>query len=119
MSSFDMKQEFKYGPYTLILTCQACPEQYDVYNEDKQIVGYLRLRHGKFRCDVPGTFGETIYTAHPKGDGIFDDSEREHFLQEATNAIEKFYKEHSLEDTLQKYSDKMEKLYGKSTPLTF
>lgn len=26
-------------------TCFACPEQYDVYQDDKQ-VGYVRLRHG-------------------------------------------------------------------------
>lgn len=35
------------NPYKLVNTCSACPEQYDVYREDK-LVGYLRLRHSKF-----------------------------------------------------------------------
>lgn len=107
----DMGQEFKYGPYTLVLTCSACPEQYDVYNEDKQIVGYLRLRHGKFRCDAPSTFGETVYSANPKGDGCFNDDEREYYLREAMGALEKFYEQHSLKDILQKYSNKMKDIW--------
>ena len=29
-------------------TCGACPEQYDVYDDDR-LVGYARLRHGHLR----------------------------------------------------------------------
>lgn len=68
----------------------ACPEQYDVYKDNKQ-VGYLRLRHGWFRADYPQichSGGETIYQAWPKGDGAFENDEREYYLTEAINAID-------------------------------
>lgn len=63
-----------------------CPEQYDVYHGGVQI-GYLRLRHGQFRADYPDVGGETVYRAHPKGDGWFEDDEREHFLKQAVAAL--------------------------------
>ena len=75
--------------YTLKMTCGACPEQYDVF-EGGNYVGYLRLRHGVFRADAP-THGNTIYTAYPSGDGIFDDAEREFYLAEAVTAIQRYY----------------------------
>lgn len=71
----------------LIQTCGACPEQYDVLDKDHNVVGYLRLRHGYFRVDFPDSGGETIYEAHPKGDGIFEYDEREFYLTEAVKAI--------------------------------
>jgi hypothetical protein len=70
----------------LVMTCSACPEQYDAFDGDKQ-VGYLRLRHGTFRVDVPECGGTTIYTASPKGDGMFEGDERDDYLQRAVNAI--------------------------------
>lgn len=68
----------------LVETCGACPEQYEVYLGKKE-VAYLRLRHGVFRVDVP--FGKTVYTAHPNGDGCFDDDERDIWLSEAKRRI--------------------------------
>lgn len=73
--------------YELVRTCEACPEQYDVY-KDRVQVGYLRLRHGYFRADCPDCGGETVYTASPKGDGVFYDDEREFYLTEAISAID-------------------------------
>lgn len=70
----------------LVCTCGACPEQYEVFDGDKQ-VGYLRLRHGWFRADVPKCGGETIHEAYPRGDGIFDDDERLAHLTEAVKKI--------------------------------
>lgn len=67
-------------------TCGACPEQYDAYIGELQ-VGYLRLRHGFFRVDVPQCRGEVVYKTYPDGDGCFTDSERDHFLNEAKRAI--------------------------------
>jgi hypothetical protein len=78
----------------LILTCSACPEQYDVfYNEnDEDIkIGYLRLRHGRFYAAYPDCGGEIVYVDHPKGDGIFDDEERE---EQLTNAVRTLLKKH-------------------------
>lgn len=74
---------------TLRLTCGACPEQYDAFNETGTQVGYLRLRHGTFRVDYPACGGETIFEASTRGDGSFDDNERDHFLKCAVNAIER------------------------------
>lgn len=74
-------------------TCGACPEQYEVFDGERQ-VGYLRLRHGYFRADCPECGGETVYTAQPKGDGIFNDGERQYYLTEAVAAIRKWMAEH-------------------------
>lgn len=72
--------------FKLDLTCWACPEQYDVYLEDGQ-VGYLRLRHGSFRCDYLDCGGETLYSAEPQGDGMFNKDERDYYLRKALAAI--------------------------------
>lgn len=73
------------GPFKLVQTCGACPEQYHVLKNDKQ-VGYLRLRHGWFYAECGDT---TVYEGSPKGDGIFEPNERSFFLYEAIKAIEK------------------------------
>ena len=75
--------------YKLVCTCPACPEQYDVYSgATGNKVGYLRLRHGQFRADVPTCGGETVYVSNPKGDGIFADDERLLHLEKAIAAID-------------------------------
>lgn len=72
----------------LIQTSIACPEQYEVFDEKSgQQIGYLRLRHGYFRADVPECGGETVYEADTKGDGMFDDDERMPQLTAAIAAI--------------------------------
>lgn len=64
-------------------TCGACPEQYDAYLDGVN-VGYLRLRHGNFTVEAGG---ELLYQAEPKGDGIFDEDERDYYLRFAVDAI--------------------------------
>lgn len=32
-------------------TCFACPEQYDVFDDNHNYIAYVRLRHGCFRVD--------------------------------------------------------------------
>jgi hypothetical protein len=76
-----------------VLTCFACPEQYDVFDGRGEKVGYLRLRHGWFRADVPCCGGETVYEAEPNGDGIFDEDERYGYLSEAVAEIKRWRKE--------------------------
>lgn len=61
----DHQQEILKEIYTnngleLVLTCSACPEQYEVFKDGKQ-VGYYRLRFGEFRVDFPDCGGDTIY----------------------------------------------------------
>jgi len=82
-----MDEEIVIEGLKLVLTCPACPEQYDVFDESGRQVGYLRLRHGFFRADYPDVGGETVYTDDPEGDGIFLDTERERYLTEAVRAI--------------------------------
>jgi len=72
--------------FRLEKTCWACPEQYDVYIGEEQ-VGYLRLRHGHFRCDYPDCGGETLYDAYTEGDGMFEDEERDPQIRRALAAI--------------------------------
>jgi hypothetical protein len=73
----------------LIKTCDACPEQYNAFNGQGKLVGYLRLRHGYFSVRYPNSSGKEIYNANPTGDGLFDYDERDFFLKEAVKAIKK------------------------------
>jgi hypothetical protein len=50
----------------------------------------MRLRHGWFRTEyykTPDDFGEIVYECYPKGDGIFEDDEREEHLKKGAEAI--------------------------------
>ena len=88
----------------LVKTCDACPEQYDAINENDEQIGYLRLRHGSFTVSCPNALDTLVYkTINVKGDGEFFDDEREMFLKEAVQAIQRYYKqeptgEYTLED---------------------
>ena len=67
-------------------TCMACPEQYDAYLGDRK-VAYLRLRHGYFSVEFLESGGELLFEAHPEGDGMFEEEEREEYLNKAKRAI--------------------------------
>jgi hypothetical protein len=71
----------------LVCTSLACPEQYEVFDFSGKQVGYLRLRHGRFRADFPECGGETVYESFTKGDGAFSEDEREDELGKAVAAI--------------------------------
>ena len=81
--------------YNLVLTCQCCPEQYDVFDSEGKKVGYLRLRHGGFRADYPDCGGDTVYrySFDDAWKGVFADEEREQYLTEAVKAIHNRIKE--------------------------
>lgn len=81
-----MKNTLIINGCTLVRTCYACPEQYDVFFGDFQI-GYLRLRHGGFTAEYPDCGGITAYHAYPKGDGMFEDDERFWFLGKAVDSL--------------------------------
>jgi len=78
--------DYKYTNIELTCTCSAFPEQYDAFVRDR-LVGYLRLRHGHFTVRYPNFEGEIIYEVHSLGGGIFNDSEREFYLDTAKKAI--------------------------------
>lgn len=67
-------------------TCYACPEQYDVFDSNGKIVGYVRLRWGWLRCDYPKVGGETIYDSDI-GDGLTGRFESEEQRMEHLNKI--------------------------------
>lgn len=76
-----------------VLTCGACPEQYDCYIDGEDTPsGYLRLRHGSFRAEYNGT---TVYTASPQGDGLFESHERDFYLEKAAQALLEAHDEYS------------------------
>lgn len=72
----------------LVMTCGACPEQYDAFYNG-EMVGYLRLRHGHFTVDADRPWGVELYSARPKGDGCFEWDERDKYLRKARKAIAK------------------------------
>lgn len=70
----------------LVKTCNGCPEQYDAYSGSRK-VGYLRLRYGQFTVRVPSHEGMVVMSANAKGDGEFEDDERENYLSMAKQMI--------------------------------
>jgi hypothetical protein len=78
----------------LKLTCSACPEQYEAFDDNGDQVGYLRLRHGQFTVECPAHGGELVYKA-AIGDGEWlgefqDEDERRWHLHKALGAIERW-----------------------------
>lgn len=82
-----IKKLYTKNGFELKRTCEACPEQYEIFKNGKQ-VAYYRLRHGEFRVDTPDHFGETILEAEPIGDGIFNTDERLIYLTKALRALQ-------------------------------
>jgi len=69
----------------IVRTCYACPEQYEVTLDD-EMIGYLRLRHGRFYAAYPDVGGKEVYEAYPKGDGNFNEDERVFHIHNAVAA---------------------------------
>ncbi len=70
-------------------TCMACPEQYDVFKDKKQ-VAYIRLRWGILRVDIPDCGGRVIYkkTFNDGWKGCFDDEkERDKYLNKIAKLL--------------------------------
>jgi len=74
----------------LVMICKLCPEQYIAYDENGLRVAYAQLRHGYFCVKGIGAWGTVLYEAYPNGDGMFEDDERDHFLDEAIRAIRSY-----------------------------
>jgi len=80
--------------FEFIGTCVACPEQYDVYLEGRQ-VGYVRLRWASLSCVYPDVGGENIYNFSWYGDSSNDgykgefanDDERKYHLELIAKAL--------------------------------
>lgn len=83
--SMTQMEKVKMNGVVLVLTCMACPEQYDAFiSGDK--VGYFRLRNGYFRVEhLPSE--ETVYESDTRGDGVFGSEERFTHLSAGTKAL--------------------------------
>lgn len=81
----------KINEYDFELTCEACPEQYDVTKDGKQ-VGYVRLRWGSLGVYYPDCLGNIIYSASIGDNGFIgcfeSDEQREFHLTEITKALD-------------------------------
>lgn len=81
------------GNYIFVLTCSSCPEQYDVFDVQGVLVGYVRLRYGSLSARCPNHEGCEVYKAAPEGDGSFaSDKERNFHLLRIAEAISNYYK---------------------------
>ena len=76
-----------------VQTCLGCPEQYDAFDGRGRVVGYLRLRFGRFTVSYPCVTGDVVFEHRFEGDGykgIFDnDEERGMYLTIAARALKK------------------------------
>ena len=76
--------------FYFLKTCEACPEQYDIYTKSGQQVGYVRLRWGELRVDYPKCGCDTIYSYkfedNMKG-GFDSQEERDKFLLDIVKAL--------------------------------
>lgn len=81
--------------YLFEKTCDACPEQYEVYDENGKHVAYVRLRWGYLYAVCPDVGGDMVYEYEFEGDqGCFvNNVERAIHLNRIANAIEIFYRE--------------------------
>jgi len=73
-----------------VQTCEISPEQYNVLDSHDNQVGYVRLRWGELRCDIPDCGGKTIFANQFDDDlkGCFDsDAERNYFLGKIADEI--------------------------------
>ena len=79
-------------------TCDACPEQYDVFDGDKE-VGYVRLRFSHLYASCPSVGGKVVYEAtigESGWDGCFEnEAQREFHLGEIETAIEDWIKQNA------------------------
>ncbi len=82
----------KFGNYEFEETCFACPEQYDVFDEEGRQVAYVRLRWGSLYAECPYVGGTEVYSVGIGNDaGRFrSDRERTRHLLAIAKRIELF-----------------------------
>lgn len=81
--------------FDFIKTCDCCPEQYDVIDENGKQVAYIRLRFGNLSCECTDVGGEEIFYYRFDNDmqGCFDNEiQRKFYLESISDKIKHFYK---------------------------
>lgn len=88
----DKNNTITIGKFVFNKTCEAWPEQYDVYRGSKQIA-YVRLRMGCLSVSVPDVGGEVIYYKDYKNDSakgyFYTQEERMKYLTKIANILKK------------------------------
>ena len=83
--------------YNWVKTCDACPEQYDVFDEDGKQIAYVRARWGRITAECPDALEARVFDAAFSNDGydgcFEDDSHRQPFFTSIEEAITDYYKE--------------------------
>lgn len=83
----------------LVCTCGACPEQFDVYSDKNELIGYIRFRWGHLQCRPQNQNGidfDTIVYAWSCDDGwvgVIPGDVREEVLENCKQALVKYYTE--------------------------
>lgn len=77
-----------------VMTCGACPEQYDVYSDESMTeqVGYIRLRHGNLFAESPDCLTNVVFHHcfdDLRGSFYSDDVERMFWLKKCAENIQK------------------------------
>ena len=86
------RNKLSVGDFIFVLTCTACPEQYDVFDLHGNQVAYVRLRFGNLYAKCPDYGDHEIYQANPNGSGCFaNDEERQYHLSNIAKAISSYY----------------------------
>lgn len=87
----DEIRRIEIGNYIFSMTCDACPEQYDVYDKTHEQVGYVRLRNGILTAECPCVNGKLVYMSgyYEPWIGMFpNDTERTRHLTKIADAID-------------------------------
>lgn len=82
-----------YENLNFVKICGPNPEQYDVFDGDKQIA-YVRLRWGTLTCETPNVGGEIIYRHRFNcgGKGMFETQvERNMYLSEIAKSLKEHF----------------------------
>jgi len=80
---------------TLIKTCEACPEQYNVFRDEDK-VGYIRLRNGFLSVYCPDCFKKCVYSKkfnNENLDWFKSEKERKKYLNLCKQRIKEFLKD--------------------------
>lgn len=92
MQQFDSDVSICIKGYLFHKTCEAWPEQYDVYKGKRQIA-YVRLRMGYLTVEVPDVDGELIYYKNYEKDPVkgyfYTQEERMQQLRRIVEILEK------------------------------
>lgn len=83
----DPPREVTIDGIRLVMTCRACPEQYDAFDENGTKVGYLRTRWGEYIVCCPDHCGEVVHKDDIDDFGEFDPDKRSFYLNQAVKAI--------------------------------